>query len=126
MTTDREYPQALPGVAGGALAQLWRQAHLDERPISRDALRTVARPVSWTAFDAGLSSEELILGVTSSWLAMAALERRVDPRFPGLFAKLLSLCVEEFQFALRASEARAKALDRLQQCDRQAMPIAAQ
>jgi hypothetical protein len=113
VTVDRGYPQALADVGSGALVQLWRQAQFDKRPISREALHTIARPVSWAAFDAGLSSEELILAVTESWLAMTARGPRADPRLAGLFARLLSLCVEEFHFALRASEARARAIDHL-------------
>ena len=114
MTDHAGYPQPLPRVASGALAQLWRQALLDERSMSRDLLRTVARPVSWTAFDTGLSVEELILGVTTSWTATDALHRVGATRLPWIFARLLSLCVDEFQFALRASEARARDMDHLQ------------
>ncbi len=120
-----DYVHPLPRVASGALAQLWRQTHLDERPISGEALRTVARPVSWTCFDAGLSLEELILGVTNSWLAMEAQRRQADTRLARAFAKLVSLCIEEFQFASRASDARAKALDRLQQYDRHSVQLGA-
>jgi hypothetical protein len=103
----------LPRDASSALSQLWRQAHFDERQISREVLRVVARLVSWSAFDAGLSIEELILGVTTSWLAAEVSHRPSEMHLQWAFAKLVALSVEEFHYAVRDSEARIDALERL-------------
>jgi len=106
----------LPRAATSALSQLWRQAHFDERRINREVLRVVARLVSQASYDAGLSLDELILGVTASWLRSEGSPHtgeKAEPRLQWAFAKLVALSVDEFHRAIQDSQAQVNALELL-------------
>jgi hypothetical protein len=82
--------------ANDALAELWRQLQLDDRVVSSDELKAVARRVSAAARTAGWRPEELIVAVKQSWQAREHNPPSGTHRLHELLNEVISLCIDEF------------------------------
>ena len=113
VTVDRNQQASLPPEANELLRELWGEIHGEERQVSRERLRAVARQVSLCAMEKGLRPEELIIAVKESWMSPDGLtEPRERMRLQWVLADTISLCIDEFYLALRDTESRRGVPDR--------------